>query len=61
MRKSNILFGVFIAGILLLIFNFAVAQVIPPKARGTPSGGPTIDQAQKEDAMGKIKGSGLEI
>ena len=37
---------------VFLMFNFAIAQVIPPKARGTPSGGPTIDQAQSEDAMG---------
>jgi len=35
-----------------LIFNVAIAQVIPPKARGTQTGGQTIDQAQQEDAMG---------
>jgi curli biogenesis system outer membrane secretion channel CsgG len=34
------------------IFDFAEAQVIKPKARSTPSGGPTIDQAQREDEMG---------
>jgi len=52
MRKSNILFWFFAMFIFFLTFNFAVGQVIPPKARGTPSGGPTIDQAQKEEAMG---------
>ena len=52
MRKSNILFWFFILFIVLLTLNFATAQVIPPKARGTSSGGATIDQAQKEDAMG---------
>jgi len=50
MRKSNIL--LFITLIILLTFNFATAQVIPPKARSTQTGGPTIDQAQQEDAMG---------
>jgi curli biogenesis system outer membrane secretion channel CsgG len=32
--------------------DFGGAQVIKPKARGTPSSSPTIDQAQKEDATG---------
>jgi curli biogenesis system outer membrane secretion channel CsgG len=55
MKTSNILFlklsGV-ITLIIFLSFNFAQAQLIPPKARGTPSSGPTIDQAQKEEYMG---------
>jgi curli biogenesis system outer membrane secretion channel CsgG len=38
--------------IIFLVFNFASAQVIPPRAHGTPSGGPTIEGAQSEDAMG---------
>ncbi len=52
MKTSNILFLKIIILIILLSFNLAQAQLIPPKARGTPSGGPTIDQAQKEDYMG---------
>lgn len=38
--------------ITLVLFSFTEAQVIRPKARGTPSQGPTIEEAQKEDAMG---------
>jgi curli biogenesis system outer membrane secretion channel CsgG len=52
MRKSNILFWFFAMFIVFLTFNFAIGQVIQPKARGTPSSGQTIDQAQKEEAMG---------
>lgn len=52
MKKPNILFLTLITLTILLTFNFATAQLIPPKARGTPSEGPTIDQAQKEDYMG---------
>ncbi len=36
----------------LLMVDFTSAQVIKPRARATPSEGPTIDQAQQEDAMG---------
>lgn len=52
MKKS--LLGPFILINLMILFvlNFAMAQVIKPKARTTPSGGPTIDQAQQEDEMG---------
>jgi len=50
--KKSILFWFFTMSIVFLTFNFATAQVISPKARGTSSGGPTIDEAQKEDAMG---------
>jgi len=52
MKKSNNIFFTFIPLIIVLTFNLTQAQVIPPKARGTTSGGPTIDQAQKEDYMG---------
>jgi len=51
MKKSPIFLLLIILSVLLM-FSFAIAQVIPPKARGTPSSGPTIDQAQSEDAMG---------
>jgi len=43
---------IFLTLIVFLIVNVAIAQVIPPKARGTQTGGQTIDQAQQEDAMG---------
>jgi curli biogenesis system outer membrane secretion channel CsgG len=40
--------------VVLFFFNCsqAAGQVIPPKAKGTSQGGPSIDQAQAEDAMG---------
>ena len=52
MRTPKVLFLSSITLTIFLIFNFAEAQLIPPKARGTPSEGPTIEQAQKEDYMG---------
>jgi hypothetical protein len=52
MKKLNIFCFAFILFAIFLTINLAIAQVIPPKARGTSSGGPTIDEAQKEDAMG---------
>jgi curli biogenesis system outer membrane secretion channel CsgG len=52
MRKSNFLSFVLSTFTIILIFNFAEAQVVKPKARGTQSGGQTIDQAQREDEMG---------
>ncbi|MEW6374260.1 MAG: CsgG/HfaB family protein [Thermodesulfobacteriota bacterium] len=52
MRTSNILFLILITLVIFLTFDFGAAQVIPPKARGTPSEGPTIEQAQKEEYMG---------
>jgi curli biogenesis system outer membrane secretion channel CsgG len=45
----------FLVIVTLLIFlnsDLGEAQVIKPKARGTKSGGQTIDQAQREDEMG---------
>ena len=52
MKKLNIFCFAFILFAIFLTTNLATAQLIPPKARGTPSSGPTIDQAQSEDAMG---------
>jgi len=43
MRKSNFLSFVLSTFTIILIFNFAEAQVVKPKARGTKSGGQTID------------------
>ena len=52
MRKLGTL--IFVLSVITVLFssNFIDAQMIPPKARGTSTGGPTIDEAQKEDAMG---------
>jgi curli biogenesis system outer membrane secretion channel CsgG len=51
--KKSALVSVLLAGLLIFsTVQWASAQVIPPKARGTSQGGPTIDQAQAEDAMG---------
>ena len=52
MTRLNVHLLTITSFIIFLAFDFASAQVIPPKARGTPSGGPIIDQAQSEDAMG---------
>jgi len=52
MKTSNILFLKMTILIILLSFNFSQAQVVSPKARGTPSEGPTMDQAQQENYMG---------
>lgn len=52
MKKLFVLSFVSFILVLFLEINFSMAQVIQPKARGTPSQGPTIDQAQQEDAMG---------
>lgn len=38
--------------IVFFLFSLIEAQVIRPKARGTPSQGPTMEEAQKEDYMG---------
>jgi curli biogenesis system outer membrane secretion channel CsgG len=51
MRK-DVFFPIFIIFILILFSNFSQAQLIKPKARGTSSEGPTIEEAQKEDYMG---------
>ncbi len=52
MKKRISLLLIPIAFIITLTFNSALAQLIAPKAQSTPSGGPTIEQAQKEDYMG---------
>jgi len=49
--KSFILLTVTVA-VFFCLSSWASGQVIPPKATGTPSGGPTIDEAQRENAMG---------
>ena len=51
MRKS-FLFLIIVIPFIFSTSNFGEAQVIKPKARGTKSGGQTIDQAQREDEMG---------
>jgi curli biogenesis system outer membrane secretion channel CsgG len=52
MEKRDIYRCSFILLAILSTAHLAIAQVIPPKARGTPTGSPTIDGGQKEDAMG---------
>ncbi|MBS3918668.1 MAG: SH3 domain-containing protein [Deltaproteobacteria bacterium] len=51
-KRLAILYPIFLTSAVFLMVNVVMAQVIPPKARGTQSGGPTIDQAQKGDVMG---------
>ncbi|NWG03016.1 MAG: SH3 domain-containing protein [Syntrophaceae bacterium] len=52
MKKSTIFSLALVTLMIFFVSDFASAQVIKPKARTTPSGGPTIDQAQQEDEMG---------
>jgi len=52
MKKSIFFSLVLVTLMIFFVSDFASAQVIKPKARTTPSGGPTIDQAQQEDEMG---------
>jgi curli biogenesis system outer membrane secretion channel CsgG len=53
MRSHRLLMTTVLAVVTVFwIVNLSGAQVIPPKAKGTSQGGPTIDQAQAEDAMG---------
>ena len=52
MRRTITVFLASIALALVFTSESTRAQVIPPKAQGTPSGGQTIEQAQQEDAMG---------
>jgi hypothetical protein len=51
-RKSNFLSLALITLAIILAFNFAEVRVVKPKARGTKSGGQTIDQTQREDEIG---------
>ncbi len=50
--KKSILFWATLVILAMFLSDASMAQLIKPKARGTPSQGPTIDQAQKEDAFG---------
>jgi curli biogenesis system outer membrane secretion channel CsgG len=52
MKRRTILIAAFVTLNTILTANAAVAQIIPPRASGTPSSGPTIDQAQREDYLG---------
>ena len=52
MRRTSLFFFILTALILLSVSDVTRAQVIPPKAQGTSSGGQTIQEAQQEDAMG---------
>jgi curli biogenesis system outer membrane secretion channel CsgG len=52
MKRSMFVCPVLVAVIIVMVTHISSAQIIKPKARGTPSQGATIDQAQKEDAMG---------
>ncbi len=51
MKRLQVFFCLTAISIFLTVHSVS-AQLIPPKARATPSGGPTIEQAQSEDAMG---------
>lgn len=50
MKRKGLLFLWIIISIFLS--DLALAQLIPPRARGTQTGGQTIEEAQQEDAMG---------
>jgi len=52
MKRSIFSYLILVAVIMMVVTNISTAQVIKPKARGTPNSGPTIDEAQKEDYMG---------
>jgi len=52
MRKIMVVFLTFLTLTIFFMCNPSSAQVIRPKARATPSQGPTIEEAQKEDYMG---------
>ena len=52
MKRAIVFFAVLFTLSTILMASTTLAQIIPPRASGTPSSGPTIDQAQKEDYMG---------
>ena len=54
MRRSILIYQILVTltTVLIMMITISVAQVIKPKARGTPNSGPTIEEAQKEDYMG---------
>ncbi len=52
MKKWGLSFLGVILPLLLFTFDLSMAQLVRPRARSTPSQGPTIEEAQKEDSMG---------
>lgn len=52
MKRSMSFCSILVAVIMMLVTHISSAQIVKPKARGTPGQGATIDQAQKEDAFG---------
>lgn len=52
MKKPNLLSLISAIFFIFLSVDFSTAQLIKPKARATPSQGPTLEEAQKEDYMG---------
>jgi len=56
MRTPKVLFLASIIFTIFLMFHFAAAQVIPSKARGTPSSCPTIFEPGSAGAGGELGG-----
>jgi curli biogenesis system outer membrane secretion channel CsgG len=56
MRRSIFFYSILVGAVVILVTDISLAQIIKPKARGTPTSGPTIDEAQKEDYMGPKAG-----
>jgi len=52
MRRSTVSILALAIFFLFSLTDDSLAQIISPKAKGTPSRAPTLDQAQREDAMG---------
>lgn len=50
--KKKELSILWVMSIIFFLTDLTFAQLIPPKARGTQTGGPTIEEVQQEDAMG---------
>lgn len=50
--KKKILLCLSMTMAIFYLADFSSAQLIPPKARGTQTGGKTIEEAQQEDAIG---------
>lgn len=51
-KRLAMFYLIFFIFTVFLMVNVVMGQVIQPKARGTQTGGQTIEQAQQEDAMG---------
>jgi hypothetical protein len=61
-KRLAILYPIFLTSAVFLMVNVVMAQVIPPKARGTQTGGQTIEQAQQKDAYGaQSQGCSIQI